>query len=359
MKYLGCNYMTHGLSFEYNDLYDCCMMHHDNLGMPVLINNYKGEDIDWEKIFEIKRERIERQKIATIKECQGCCYLHEKEDTDEKYISEIAFQQIKLCNAKCRYCGDDFRIHKKYYDVYPMMKDLVEKGYFRATDTGLVIFQGGEPTIMEHFDDLIDLFNKQNANIKVNTSAIRFSRVLSDGMETGKILTCISLDSGCRETYNKVKYVDKFDVVIESIKKYSDSANKSQGGSRLVIKYLFVPGYNDTIEEIDLFFEKMKELNIKNVVFDVEAGYAQQNHQKDVSPHIHYLIDYGKKRAKEENMNFEIVSFAFYVEQERQIPYSEELISDKNLLIKTVNKLREENKHKNREYAVPCGYFVD
>ena len=98
---------------------------------------------------------------------------------------------------------------------------------------------------------------------------------------------------------------------------------------------------------------------IKNVVFDVEAGYAQQNHQKDVSPHIHYLIDYGKKKAKEENMNFEIFSFAFYVEQERQIPYSEELISDKKLLIQTVNKLREENKHKNREYAIPCGYFVD
>lgn len=358
MKYFGCEYMAHGLSFEYKDLYDCCMMHHDNLGMPVLINNYNGEKIDWEKIFDIKRERIERQKIHTIKECEGCYYLKEIEDTEEKYISEVAFQQIKLCNAKCRYCGDDFRYHKNYYDVYPIIKDLVENGYFKKTDFGLVIFQGGEPTIMTHFDDLIDIFNEQKANIKVNTSAIRYSNVLAKGMETGNILTCISLDSGCRETYNKVKYVDKFETVCESIRKYSDAANISQF-SKLIIKYLIVPGYNDSIEEIDLFFEKMKELNIKKVVFDVEAGYASRNNQKDVSPHIHYLIDYAKKRAENENMEFEIFSFAFYVEQERQIPYSEELIADKGKLLTEISKHKSENLHKNLDYAIPANYFVD
>ncbi|MCR5261240.1 MAG: radical SAM protein [Candidatus Gastranaerophilales bacterium] len=358
MKYLGCDYMEHGLSFEYKDLYDCCMMHHDNLGMPLLIKDYNGEKIDWDKIFDIKRERIERQKIKTIPECEGCYYLKEKEFTEEKYISEVAFQQIKLCNAKCVYCGDDFRYHKNYYDVYPVIKDLVEKGYFRRTDYGLVIFQGGEPTIMNHFDDLIALFNEHNANIKVNTSAIRFSEVLAKGMETGNILTCISIDSGCRETYNKVKYVDKFDVVCNSIRKYSDAANVSQF-SKLVIKYLLTPGYNDSVEEIDLFFAKMKELNIKNVVFDVEAGYSTLNHRKDVSPHIHYLLDYAKKCAENENMNFEIFSFAFYVEQERQIPYSEEIIADKAKLIETVNKYKIENVSKNKTYAIPANYFVD
>lgn len=358
MKYIGCDYMEHGLSFEYHDLYDCCMMHHDNLGMPLIYPDYNGEKIDWEEVFDIKQERIERQKIKTIRECEGCYYLREKESSDERYISEVAFQQIKLCNAKCMYCGDDFRYHKNYYDVYPLMKDLVEKGYFKATEYGLVIFQGGEPTIMNHFDDLTALFNEQKANIKVNTSAIRFSKVLADAMENGNVLTCISIDSGCRETYHKLKYVDKFDIVCDSIRKYSDAANVSQF-SKLVIKFLITPGYNDTIEEVDLFFEKMKELNIKNVVFDVEAGYSTINHRKDVSPHVHYIIDYAKKRAEEENMHFEIFSFAFYVEQERQVPYSEELINNKGLLIQTVNRLRTENAYKNKNYAIPADYFVD
>ena len=358
MKYLGCNYMAHGLSFEYNDLYDCCMMHHDNLGMPLLIAGYNGEPIDWKMIFDIKRERMERQKVKTIKECEGCFYLKEKEYSEEEYISEIAFQQIKLCNAKCIYCGDDFRYHKNYYDVYPIIKDLVDKGYFRKTEYGLVIFQGGEPTIMKHFDDLIDIFNEQNANIKVNTSAIRFSNILAKGMETGNILTCISLDSGCRETYNKVKYVDKFDIVCNSIRKYSEAANVSKN-SKLVIKFLITPGYNDSIEEIDLFFRKMIELNIKNVVFDVEAGYSTLNQRKNVSPHIHYLLDYAKKCAEEFNMNFEVFSFAYYVEQERQIPYSPELLEDKSLLVNTVNKLRAENAEKNRVYSVPSDFFID
>jgi len=358
MKYLGCDYMEHGLCFEYNDLHDCCMTHHFNLGMPVVLHNYYGESIDWERIFEIKRNRIEQQKIETIRECQGCCYLREIEDTEEKYISQITIQQIKLCNARCRYCGDDFRIHKKYYDVYPVLKDMIEKGYFRATANGLVIFQGGEPTIMEHFDELIALYNEQKARIKVNTSGIRFSKALAEAMKTGNILICISLDSGCRKTYNKVKDVDKFDVVIDSIKKYSDAARKSQD-SKVVIKYLITPGYNDTIEEIDLFFEKMKKLKIKHIAFDADSGYSSKNHIKDVSPHIHYLIDYGKMKAEKEKMEFDLFSVAFYIEQERQIPYSKELITDKKRLIKTVNELREENKDKNFEYAVSCGYYVD
>ena len=62
MKYFGCNYLEHGLSFERNRVDDCCIIHHDKLGMPNLIENYNGEPIDWEHIFKLKREKIERQK---------------------------------------------------------------------------------------------------------------------------------------------------------------------------------------------------------------------------------------------------------------------------------------------------------
>ena len=358
MKYFGCNYLEHGLSFERNRVDDCCIIHHDKLGMPNLIENYNGEPIDWEHIFKLKREKIERQKKSILKECEGCCYLYEKEDTEEKYISELAFSAIKLCNAKCIYCGDGNRFHKKYYDVYPAMVDLVEKGYFKVTDSGLVVFVGGEPTIMKHFDDLTDLFIKQNANIKVYTSAIRFSQILSNGIERGNIQTCISLDCGCKETYKKIKNVDKFDILTNTIEKYVKSANKSSN-SKIMMKYLITPGYNDTVEEIDLFFDKMKELNVKDIVFDVEATYTAKNIQKDISPHVLYLLDYAKSKAEKENFIYQIFSYAYYVEQERQIPYSEELISDKKTLIKTVNRLRAENAYKNIQYATPAQFFVD
>lgn len=35
---------------------------------------------------------------------------------------------------------------------------------------------------------------------------------------------CTALDSGCRETYLKIKQVDKFDKSIENIKRYIASA---------------------------------------------------------------------------------------------------------------------------------------
>ena len=358
MKYLGCEYMEHGLCFEYDKIHDCCIMKDRSHGMPVIFDHYNGESIDWEKIFEIKRNRIECQKAETIRECQGCYLLKDRNDSAEKYISHIMIQQIKLCNARCLYCCDEFRIHKKYYDVFPVLKDLVEKGYFRATNDGVVIFQGGEPTIMKNFDELRALFNEQNSNIKVNTSGICFNKTLAEAMKTGKILVCISLDCGCRKTYSKIKDVDKFDVVIDSVKKYSDAVRKSRN-SKLLIKYLITPGYNDSVEEIDLFFDKMKKLKIKNIAFDIEAEYVEINKITDISPHIFYLLDYGNLLAEKEKMNVELYSFAFYILQERKIPYSQKLLYNKKLLIKTINELKEENKHKNFEYAIPTKYFID
>ncbi len=343
---LRCDLMEHGLSFEFDVLYDCCIMHHNNLGMPIIKKPYKGENLDWEKIFEIKKEHYLNQIEKTLPECEGCLYLREQEVGEyEKYISWIMFNQSKLCNSNCIYCGDNYFYNSKFYDTYPIVQKLIEKKYFKKG--GLVIFQGGEPTLMEHFGEILNVFVENDAEIKINTSAIKFSKEICTAMENGNTLVCISLDSPDKDVYKSVKLTDKFDTVIKSIKKYASCQTEK---SILKIKYLLIPGKNDKIEFIDNFFDKMREIGVKNIVADIEMQYIQKNGANGISPHILYLLKYMKKKANYDDFNFEYFSFAQCLLKESNIEIDENLFDDKTSLISTVNFIRENNLSKNVIY---------
>ena len=55
---LRCELLEHGLSFELDVLYDCCMTHHENLGRPIIKKPYHGEIFDWDKLFEINDKSV-------------------------------------------------------------------------------------------------------------------------------------------------------------------------------------------------------------------------------------------------------------------------------------------------------------
>lgn len=343
---LECELMKHGLSFELDTLYDCCISHHGNLGQPIIKKNYYGEILNWDEIFDHKKKLYLKQLENNLPECEGCIFLKENNNPNiEKYISWLMFNQSKLCNSNCVYCGDNSLYKENFYDVYPVVKDLIGKKHFK--NGGLVIFQGGEPTLMKNFDKILDIFVNINAEIKINSSGIKYSEAICNAMKKGNTLVCISLDSANKEDYQKIKLNNNFDIVIENIKKYIACQNEK---SLVKIKYILVPEFNDTVEQIDKFFEEMKELNIKHIIADVEIKYAAKNNQKDVSPHIIYLLDYMKKKAEEENFNFEIYSFAQCVLQERLFPEDIQIFSNKTKFIETINSIREKNRHKNIDY---------
>ena len=66
MNEKGCIFLENGIDFEADKVCDCCISHNDGRGLPLLIDNYNGEAIDWEKIFDIKQKRVEAQKQKTI-----------------------------------------------------------------------------------------------------------------------------------------------------------------------------------------------------------------------------------------------------------------------------------------------------
>lgn len=337
MDYQGCSFIEQGINFDFDKVTDCCILHHDNRGLPLLIQNYNGENIDWEKLFKIKEQRITNQIQKTIYECENCYHLNDYKFTYEKKISEFHFSHCRLCNAKCIYCSREYSEGSLNYDTYPIIKDLIEKGYYKPG--GEATFQGGEPVLMKHFNELIELFTKNGTKMRIHTSAIKYSQSVCEALKQNKASVVISLDCASRETYKKIKQVDCFYKVVDTVKKYSQA-----GLNNVIIKYIIIPGFNDNISEIDKFFKLMKKLNIKTLALDIELKYAQKYNNKDISLHIYLLVDYFEKKAEKLKINVLIYSFLSYVLKNREIKKSK-FVHFKPIYKLLINKINDKSKN--------------
>ena len=307
MKYLSCRYIEHGLDFEHTRLETCCFTCHSGGGHITLKTDYKGEMIDWEKLFEQKRKyREEHRKGNILPNCKGCVFLEEKEWDEEDYINFLQFNYWVQCNSKCSYCYEvqNKKMFDKIkpYNTVPIIKEMIDKNILRTG--GEVAFGGGEPTIAPEFEDLINLLtNSGFRNMRIHSSGIKFSPAIEDAIKKGVLNVVISIDSGCEKTYKKIKSVNCFKKVVENMKKYA-AANKNNYGL-MTSKYIIIPNVNDNRKEIDLWIETVKSIDGKWLAVDIEDVWYKIN-RATISPYYLDLINYIINRADEYNMKVEL-----------------------------------------------------
>ena len=307
MKYLSCRYIEHGLDFEHTRLETCCFTCHSGGGHITLKTDYKGEMIDWEKLFEQKRKyREEHRKGNILPNCKGCVFLEEKEWDEEDYINFLQFNYWVQCNSKCSYCYEvqNKKVFDKIkpYNTVPIIKEMIDKNILRTG--GEVAFGGGEPTIAPEFEDLINLLtNSGFRNMRIHSSGIKFSPAIEDAIKKGVLNVVISIDSGCEKTYKKIKSVNCFKKVVENMKNYA-AANKNNYGL-MTSKYIIIPNVNDNRKEIDLWIETVKSIDGKWLAVDIEDVWYKIN-RATISPYYLDLINYIINRANEYNMKVEL-----------------------------------------------------
>ena len=313
MKYRSCHLIEHGISIDVDSIKSCCLSREFNKGQPILIPQFEASIINWEHIFKVKRQQRRYQQEKDIPDCEGCYNLRIEDWDDEDYISYINFDHWSQCNSNCIYCGVQKNKPKTKNNTLKAIKELIKSGKFK--NNGEITFQGGEPTILKEFEDLIKIFIKEGSKIRVHSSGILFSRAIRNGLKQGCVTVVISPDSASRETYKKVKRVDKSNKVWDNIKHYRKGLNNNCA-NLVKVKYIIIPGINDTIEEINSFMETLKQIDIRSVIIDIEYTYAN-THINNISPHIFILMDYIENFAKENKMSFELYDSALYANKNR------------------------------------------
>ena len=341
MKYKSCHLIEHGISINVDSVQACCLSREFNKGMLPILEKYENNKINWDEIFEIKRRHRKHQKTLDLKFCEGCYNLREEDWDDEDYIPYINFDHWSQCNSNCIYCGVQRNKPKQKNNILPAIKELIKLGKFK--NNGEITFQGGEPTILKEFESLLKLFIKAGSRVRIHSSGILFSRAIYDGLKKGAVTVVISPDSADKETYKKIKRTDKSNKVWDNIKHYRKILN-SDNELNLKVKYIIIPGINDTFEEVSEFLNKIKQLDIKSIIVDIEYTYANRN-INNISPHVYMLMDYIEKFAKENNIEHALYDSALYAQQQRKYEDIKEINSN------NIEEIKKQNADKNIKYC--------
>lgn len=131
MKYKSCHLIEHGISINVDSIQACCLSREFNKGQLMIIPKYENSKIEWEKLFEIKREQREFQKNKDLPACEGCYNLREEDWNEEDYISYINFDHWSQCNSNCIYCGVQANKPKTKNNTLNAVKELIKQGKFK------------------------------------------------------------------------------------------------------------------------------------------------------------------------------------------------------------------------------------
>lgn len=303
IKYMyckSCKFLEHGIFFKFFpdgslSVKPCCNMDAAPGEEQIYLrDNYYGGEINWSEILSnIRKNRDNARKGILNKHCEKCWELKEQDWDEEDYFSEITLAPVSRCNARCVYCfvgnHEDFYNSTQEHDMLPILKDMQEKGLLRFD--GCLRYMGGEPTLMPNFEQITDLFVENNVpEIYLPTSGIKFSRAIERACE--KIDKCeifISIDSGSPETYQKIKGINAYNIVLNSLKRY---ANKEKKKKHLISKYIIVPKYNDNTTEIDKWIKDSTENGITTLSPDIEYSYIEKPENEKYLKHILKLLKY-------------------------------------------------------------------
>ena len=187
------------------------------------------------------------------------------------------------------------------FDVLNFINELYDNDLI-DTKKLYIDFQGGNISCLKNYDEIINTFlNRGVGTIYIPTNNIVYMPVIENLLKIKKGEICTAIDSGSRETYLKIKQVDKFDKSVENIKKYIESA----GNDSIIIKYIIVNGYNDNIDEFRKFIDLMIDLKIKVIV--VDSDYRDIIDRSFTIPkHYYDIVEYAKDACKKNNIDLGI-----------------------------------------------------
>ncbi len=227
------------------------------------------------------------------KGCIGCPDLKERFWPLNRRITEVSFCIKYRCNFGCIYCvqeeidrsvlsGEEHL--NEALETMDIMKSegiMDELAVVYVAPTEISVYPYKEK-LMEHMKDYLCQFN---------TNASVYVPAVAESLKKGGKLLC-SMDAGTVETFMKVKRVGEkmYQQVLDNLKMYSASGS-------VEMKYIFMQGVNDNVEDIEGFVDACEYVNAVSVNVTrntYEYGKATAQEMLDA---IAYLISLAMKRG--------------------------------------------------------------
>ena len=307
MAQYSCKDLNNQITF-YPDAIDSCCSGFSSPRFYKIENN----KIDFDRLISSKINYVNEFKNGkTLPTCLNC---HNLQNYDEKLqfdkFSKVLVNHFTSCNCACIYCVRDFYISKDQkqskpnYELVPVINEMYKRNLI-STDKLEVEFQGGDIGCLKEFKSLVNLFyKKSNSNFHFFTNNIVYYDIIQHLFDENRAELIISLDCGTRETYKKIKRVDKFDLVVNNVKKYV----KKSKFPNIIMKYILLNNINDNKNEIKSFMQVVNSLNLDTVCLEFDYKTCMelipgQKKRYEVPEYYYELVQYFKDMARLMNIN--------------------------------------------------------
>lgn len=316
MKYNCCDFLLHDIVFSQDKILPCCCSPNSKYG-TVFLTNYSGQNFNFDEYLKQRAEYIEIFKNGKIPEyCRGCFSIKNDEWNDEPKIKRIIITNRTKCSCNCIYCSlvttstqtKEELNTRVTYDITPVLTDLRNKNLI--SKDCVITVAGGEcceypKGELEH---ILYIAASSECRLEILSSGIIYSKAIENALKTEKCNLIISVDSGYRQTYEKIKRVKSFERVWENLKKYISAASKNQN-SRVTVKYIILPEINDNKKEAAEFARKCKEINCKNIEIAIEYIWLEQNKTKDIPQNIKETYEIIKNSGCEISFEGQVIEY--------------------------------------------------
>ncbi len=309
-NYTSCDWLRNGIDFELDHIEICCFRCHSG-GGEIKLAKIKNGQIDIKELIENREVLINENKNGKInKQCIGCFNLKNEKWLDKPSIKYIHFNHWTYCNSNCIYCytkaDEKYKNGIQNYNALPILKEILK--YIDFSSEGEITFAGGEPVMLNEFEDIINYLLEIGAKkIIVHTSSVKYSEALEKALAENKAQVVISHDCGYEDTFKKIKNTEKYNQVWENTKRYARYKN-------VFSKYVIIPQVNDNKKEIDYWLNQVVTNNVKSVIVDIEHNYYNEVKNKlKLTVNIIELLEYIKKEAKRLGIKVSYYNTAIYL----------------------------------------------
>jgi len=225
-EYYSCQAIEGGFHFKHKSLALCCVTHSGNKAGP-RIADYRGGDLPLDKILTLRRQLRGDNQRQVDTPCKGCPLLVRRDwPEDDHRFNKIGIGHFSGCNLSCVYCQTTSMSpellaykHKPLYQLYPVFDSLIRAD--RLAPRCEIDWGGGEPTILEEYERLMDLLLHHGAQMSLYSNATVHSEATARGLASRQVTLVCSIDAGTRETYRAMKRRDLFDKVCENLADYA------------------------------------------------------------------------------------------------------------------------------------------
>jgi pyruvate-formate lyase-activating enzyme len=219
----------------------------------------------------LKMRSLQQFSIGNFHNCSGCNNLKQYQKfNDNEKIKCLDFAFYSTCNLRCIYCPLNTWYNHPINDFYDNVVRCIDTliADKKIDPMANITFSGGEPTLLPGLNDLCQKFRGYSDKITYTflTNGVIFSEVICELIKEGSpVILLISIDSGTRAGFYRIKGRDHFYDVVSNIKKYKQIGTTEK--FRIILKFIII---EENIDQIPPFIDLCKKLDIHDIFYDID-----------------------------------------------------------------------------------------